>query len=874
MKIYTSLLLILILAFQSVTAQTKAAKSPDKNKTAWEQIDSLKNKGLPKSALKEVNIIYYQSLKSKNTNDFIKSLIYQFELQNQVEDISLDEMVEKMENDLGDLWEPAQQLMHHFLADLYKSHLQNNKWRLLSQKEVSTGSHLITEMSYQELSNKIIEHLFASLENKKLLQSERLEKYEPLLSKQLKKLPSRPTLYDLIVLEASETLLSGELFTLPGKENYPFSDTLLLANFENFLTLQIPSEYAETTEAKGLELLKEWLSFRKNDSNREAFYDADLNRLLWMKNKYNEEDAFDRMNNALAHLAEKSKSTQIQSSVLFHQAQLYYNLSVEEHPQARVKAYQLAEQAKKSHPKSEGAQLAQNLQSEITKPEISAIGEEAISTKSPFIYLLSYKNSKKVHVYLYALNQPDLKILNPNSYYNYQKEIEKLTPIQSKTVLLPEYKDYITHSAELCLEMPDKSGKYVLLITLEPFNGLFEKTKVYETIAFQITNLSYLIRPQGETNQLITVLNSTSGEPIEGVEVSTFNNIYRTTNTIVINQPTTDERGQSELKFPTFNGNFTIALSKGKDHYYSDHRWWAYQRDKTDKAMQAKHFIFTDRGIYRPGQTIHFKGIAMESNGDSARTMSRQTLNIKLLDVNGRELSTQQLTTNEYGSVSGSFVLPTQVLTGSFTLQSAHGSTNVFIEEYKRPKMEVTFSPFTEIKTVGDSITIKAMSKGYSGFPIQNAKVAWKVERSVSLWRWHPSRSTLLTSGTAQTNELGEVSITFKATADRKMPKETPLTYNITMDVTAPNGETQSDTQTIVLGNKSVQAQIKMAPLTLDPSTKGIPVSIEINNLSGEQVKSEVRYILSRLKNRGVSNTYRYWDEPDTLLCTSSPFTS
>ena len=249
--------------------------------------------------------------------------------------------------------------------------------------------------------------------------------------------------------------------------------------------------------------------------------------------------------------------------------------------------------------------------------------------------------------------------------------------------------------------------------------------------------------------------------------------------------------------------------------------------------MQAKHYIFTDRGIYRPGQTIHFKGIAMESNGDSARTMSRQTLNIKLLDVNGRELSTQQLTTNEYGSVSGSFVLPTQVLTGSFTLQSAFGSTQVIVEEYKRPKMEVTFSPFTEIRTVSDSITIKAVSKGYSGFPIQNAKVAWKVERSASLWRWYPNRSVLLTSGTAQTNELGEVSIVFKAAVDRKMPKETPHNFTITMDLTAPNGETQSATQSIVLGTKSVQAQVKMAPLTFDPSPKGVAISIETSNLSG-----------------------------------------
>ena len=309
-----------------------------------------------------------------------------------------------------------------------------------------------------------------------------------------------------------------------------------------------------------------------------------------------------------------------------------------------------------------------------------------------------------------------------------------------------------------------------------------------------------------------------------------------------------------------------------------------YHPRKETPKVQTRLFLFTDRSIYRPGQIVYFKGIAMETFKKKSTVKENETVFVELKDVNGQTVKKLDLTTNSFGSFSGEFILPNTGLTGNFGIEIVLGKQrnyhSISVEEYKRPKFETDFKPITKSYKINDEITVNGFAKAFSGANITDAKVVYRVHRKVQYprwWYWYRpqfvSEPQEIIHGESITDENGNFNIKFKAIPDASVSKENlPIfTYEVTADVTDINGETRSATTNIKIGYHSLIATIKINDL-LDKDNKQNSVKIITENLNGEFVAAKGTLKIYKLIPPKNLLRKRPWNTPDYQVIPEADF--
>ena len=237
-----------------------------------------------------------------------------------------------------------------------------------------------------------------------------------------------------------------------------------------------------------------------------------------------------------------------------------------------------------------------------------------------------------------------------------------------------------------------------------------------------------------------------------GVEVHTYYQIYNNKKSrydIIADQSlTTDKTGYFQLKAKKDYKYFYMTLKKGNDflepiddYYYGDvnRQMPLYQNPnyKESKYANITAKLFLDRAIYRPGQTIYFKGILVESNDKNRSIKPNTPVTVTFMNVNYQQVSQLNLTTNEFGTFSGSFTAPTNTLNGQMSLNTSYNGNVYFsVEDYKRPKFAVEFEKVKGTYRLGDQIKIKGFARAFSGANIDNADVKYRVVRNARYPYW------------------------------------------------------------------------------------------------------------------------------------------
>jgi len=205
---------------------------------------------------------------------------------------------------------------------------------------------------------------------------------------------------------------------------------------------------------------------------------------------------------------------------------------------------------------------------------------------------------------------------------------------------------------------------------------------------------------------------------VEGVTVEVWRSEWdykaREYKTIIIETPKTDRNGIVKLSKKSDN-SFNINLRKGDDNLLSNNSYYLNMRYKNDDERYETK-LFTDRAIYRPGQTVYFQGIVTRRQGENLSLVNGYSENVSFRDANWQEISSAKFTTDEYGSFSGSFVIPTDRLNGVFHLSANRGNTTIRVEEYKRPTFEVNFEQPKEQYKLNQEVTVHGDVKAYAGF--------------------------------------------------------------------------------------------------------------------------------------------------------------
>jgi Large extracellular alpha-helical protein len=256
--------------------------------------------------------------------------------------------------------------------------------------------------------------------------------------------------------------------------------------------------------------------------------------------------------------------------------------------------------------------------------------------------------------------------------------------------------------------------------------------------------------------------------------------------------------------------------------------------------------FFTDRAIYRPGQTVHFKGIIMKTKDDEKQIVANKQTQVVFRDANYQEIASLTLLTNEYGSFDGSFVIPFGLLHGDFQLSNENGSCNIKVEEYKRPTFGISFNAPKQRYKLNDTVDVSGSVDALAEFGLDNIKCTYRVVRQTSFpfryWRgYYPLvEDEQIQFGEMTTDNKGKFNIEIKLEPSSKViaQQQPVFSYVIYVDATNVQGETQSKSYTLWAGyndltiNTNLSESVEKSDLAQQ--------RIIVTNLSNEPVQTKI----------------------------------
>ena len=474
---------------------------------------------------------------------------------------------------------------------------------------------------------------------------------------------------------------------------------------------------------------------------------------------------------------------------------------------------------------------------------------------------------EKVWVQLDVRNLQNLKIsisrlnITADNDYNAQDEatykmlLKKTTKLHQKDFSRNYYgrPDYETvkDSIEIGGNLP--LGAYLMEVTSDN-TGIAPQREL-----FYVSNLAVMIQQLPDDKHRYVVVNATDGQPVPGAKIMLYDRDYDVKTgkwkRLVHARLTTDENG--EAYFKNVDGNVLISTSNdkftpAKDIYLSRTRYYEQKDDK------IKHQLFTDRSIYRPGQTVHASAISyiVKKGLDASVPGKSMELNFILRDANGKQVAEQKATTDEYGTASVDFELPKEGQTGLYFI-SVNGTVTKYVrvEEYKRPTFEITFPKVNEKYNWGDTVVVKATAKTYSGVPVQGAKVEYQVTRRNQLWWWGAgSAGQLVKTDSCVTREDGTFDVEIPLEASLSGKDEVDMSefmriarffnFEVSAIVTDISGESHEGVMSLPLGTKPTILTVNLPERIETDSLK--TVTFAYRNASGMPISSRLKYRIDK----------------------------
>lgn len=468
---------------------------------------------------------------------------------------------------------------------------------------------------------------------------------------------------------------------------------------------------------------------------------------------------------------------------------------------------------------------------------------------------LDVRNLQNLKISISRLNITADNDYNAQDEATYKMLLKKTTKLHQKDFSRNYYgrPDYETvkDSIEIGDNLP--LGAYLMEVTSDN-TGIAPQREL-----FYVSNLAVMIQQLPDDRHRYVVVNATDGQPIAGAKIELYDQWYgfnmKKDKRTVHARLTTDENG--EAYFKNVDGNVLISTNNdkftpAKGIYLSRDRYYERKDDKIE------HQLFTDRSIYRPGQTVHASAISyiVKKGLDASVPGKSMELNFILRDPNWKQVAEQKATTDEYGTASVDFELPKEGQTGLYSI-SVNGTETKYVrvEEYKRPTFEITFPKVNEKYNWGDTVVVKASAKTYAGIPVQGAKVTYQVTRRNQLWWWGAgSTGQLIKTDSCVTREDGtfdveiplEASLSGKDEADMSdfMRIARFFNFEVSAIVTDISGESHEGVMSLPLGTKPTILTVNLPKRIETDSLK--TMTFAYRNASGMPISSRLKYRIDK----------------------------
>jgi hypothetical protein len=869
-------------------------KPGEKFEKEWKKVEELDKKGLPKSALDIVSQIYEKSKKTNNTEQYLKAMIYRMKFINAVEENSFENLIKDLEAEIKNARFPSVSVMHSMLAEMYWMYYQGNRWKFRDRTAIENyESDDIKTWDLQKLSGKVIDEYLLSLKKSDSLQHTPLAIFHDILTQGNQPGKIRPSLYDFLVNRAIDFFADTRLSLTEPADKFELKEEYYFDDCKVFSGRKITTNDTTSLHFYAVKLFQELLSFRAGDDNIEALIDADLKRLRFMYDKSVNIIKDSLYLNSLQRLEKQYSAYPVSADINYCIAKFLQEKSDEYNPfdektgkyrYYNKQALDICNQVIKNFPGSAGAKKCESLVPLITNLVLQFESEKVTIPGEKFAVKVTWKNTPEIFIRLLSFSPEKLFEIREKLY-----GVKLLDTLLSKGKItwqknfkLPEQNDYQQHSTEVLVDgLP--AGQYLIAVSDNKDFSHNKHSVAYDFIA--ISNLSYIQRQQENSNYDFYILDRKNGGPVGGVEAQLF---YRSYNPARKSYQLdkgkvyySDNGGYFEVPSSVHgkkNFNFSIRFTKDNETLYSGDWYYSSYYNVQPPKVEHSTFFFTDRAIYRPGQTVYFKGIILKNKDKLSEIEVNYASKVELFDANDQKLSGIDVKTNDYGTFSGTFVIPQGLLTGEMQIKNEHGYITFSVEEYKRPGFEVSFPPFTGNYLLNDSVKIKGKAVSYAGSNLTGAIVNYRVIRNATSkgWRYHMyyTKDYEVAHGVTTTDDNGEFSLCFKAVPDLSIPNDKNQTFNFSIlaDVTDLNGETQSAEELIKVGYVSLRVDLPF-PSVIDKSSEIDSVEVISQNFNNQPVPSAGKIAVFQLDDTPEPLRDRYWKQPDCYLYSQDEWT-
>ena len=791
MKIrYLSLIVLLVMSvFAPIQAQTYD--------NLWKELEVLERKDLPKSVISEAMKIYDKAKAEQNVPQMMKAYLTAMQYRSLLTPDSL-------KVDMNGLEQWASQTG--------------------SMEDKAILYSILGEMTMPADVKKGLGYLQASLKDKDRLLLIPVEKLRPMVRVgEASKRYFRDNLYNLLARRAIQ-IMQQYRWQAAAKANQTNSLPADMTDMDKFVTYQfVPVSDCDLTAAV-MQAYQSLLKAYDTETEREGWLLTAVDALNYLYRNFSGNFSNDVCQQELRKWIHTYPAVKTVPEAYLALAQFL------QYQNNQVERLRIVREGIAGYPRYEGINQLKNIEKEILNASLSLEIATAYPGEQQSVKV-NYKNLTGITLQLYKVNLPVTSAVLQNRTTHFESKYARLQ--REEHFSLKPTTDYLNIDTTLTIQAP-QAGIYFLKAVPDGKKGVSDGTLM------NVTALKTIYRPLPDGTLELVVVDAVSGQPVSEAEVT----IYTEKGGGYSPQQTyqADKQGTLKLDFLNSNkywynahtatDNAMPILNLWKNDYY-------YKESKKKEVLQ----LFTDRSIYRPGQTVYVSGLAYEMEKDSTRVLADKKYTVSLYDANNNETGKVEVRTNGFGSFSGQFVLPSPCLTGYFSLRAADTSVSFKVEEYKRPTFDVTFEPVKVEYQVGDSIEVAGMAKTFAGAPVQNARVHYNISRSYA-WFWRfMGRGSARWEGEAMTDADGKFSVPvhFEIDSDRR---ESPLwyyTYNIQADVTDGAGETQQANLSLPLGSTSMVLNMDNLPDNWVKEKK-LEIKLTAMNLSGEPVDTPVTY--------------------------------
>ena len=491
-----------------------------------------------------------------------------------------------------------------------------------------------------------------------------------------------------------------------------------------------------------------------------------------------------------------------------------------------------------------------NSRKQLTASQFTAALPQKVMTthEQQTVKIKRIRNVSEIKLNIYRVAADGTITLDPSNPKDYDKLKTMLTPLPelTQTARYTDFTDYDLHDDTLTIgSLP--AGVYMIEALSTPL------MKASRSL-LHVSDVRLLTEPLPGKNHRYVVVDATTGHPLAGAHIDA--DIYkdysykdvRTVNLVA------DADGECQLALgarESFKRIFVFTDNdKARPANRGDGGRYSFTKSNDNNYIE----IYTDRSIYRPGQTVHAAAITYSvTNSIQQKAMADVMLDFELRDANYNLVSKKSVPADKFGTAAADFVLPSSGLTGDFTLRVGQSATSFRVEEYKRPTFEAAFDKVDKPYQVGDTVAVKAVARTFAGVPVQGGKVSWRIKRQHAWWWWrysnyyetayigHSSSGTDIADGETTTGADGS----FTIDVPMLLPESeyaTFYTFIVTADITDQGGETHSCETQLNLGNRKTAFGCTLQPKVLIDEKPEF--AFTYYNASGFAINGDVSYRL------------------------------